>query len=233
MSTLYQQKNTRFNIAIDGPAGAGKSTVARHVARKLGYIYIDTGAMYRAVALHMLEQGIRPSEPSKAKQAMKDVRIELLPGEDGQRVLLNGLDVTRQIRTPEISLMASQFAQHEDVREQLVAMQRELATKKGIVMDGRDIGTIVLPSAEFKWFLTASVDERAKRRYAELKDKSEVTLEQLKHEIAERDRQDENRAISPLRQAEDALLLDTTHMSIDEIVELMVKETLSRIEGEQ
>lgn len=233
MSTLYQQKNTRFNIAIDGPAGAGKSTVARHVARKLGYIYIDTGAMYRAVALHMLEQGIRPSEPSKAKQAMKDVDIELLPGDDGQRVLLNGLDVTRQIRTPEISLMASQFAQHEDVREQLVAMQRELATKKGIVMDGRDIGTTVLPSAEFKWFLTASVDERAKRRYAELKDKSEVTLEQLKHEIAERDRQDENRAISPLRQAEDALLLDTTHMSIDEIVELMVKETLSRIEGEQ
>ncbi|WP_195571022.1 (d)CMP kinase [Paenibacillus sp. 1001270B_150601_E10] len=233
MSTLYQQTNTRFNIAIDGPAGAGKSTVARHVARKLGYVYIDTGAMYRAVALHMIQHGIQATEPEKAAKAMRDVHIELLPGEDSQRVLLNGRDVTQQIRTPEISLEASQFAQIEEIREQLVAMQRELAKKKGIVMDGRDIGTTVLPSAELKWFLTASVEERARRRYAELKDKSDVSLEQLMHEIAERDRQDENRTISPLRQAEDAYLLDTTHMTIEEIVDLMVNETLSRIEGEQ
>ncbi|MCG7406424.1 (d)CMP kinase [Paenibacillus sp. ACRRX] len=233
MKDLQEQHQNRINIAIDGPAGAGKSTVARHVARQLGYIYIDTGAMYRAVALHMRRLGIKPEEADRAQLEMNNVVIELQPGIDGQRVFLNHEDVTDLIRTPEVSQLASSFAQLEGIRSELVRIQRLLAAKKGIVMDGRDIGTSVLPQAEMKWFLTASVEERARRRHAEWQGKETVTLEQLMHDIAARDKQDETRAISPLKQAADANLLDTTHLNVDQIVQQMVEQARLRMDGEQ
>ncbi|UHA76220.1 (d)CMP kinase [Paenibacillus sp. 481] len=224
---------TRMNIAIDGPAGAGKSTVARHVARELGYVYIDTGAMYRAVSLHMIRTGIQPDQVEEAVAEMQRLHLELLPGSERQTVLLNKEDVTETIRTPEISQFASLFAQLEPIRIKLVHMQRQMAEQKGIVMDGRDIGTHVLPDAEFKWFLTASVEERARRRYVEYMDKENVTLEQLMHDIEQRDRQDETREISPLRLADDAILLDTSSMSIDEVVNVIVQRAILRKDGEQ
>jgi len=233
LNHLSQHNHNRINIAIDGPAGAGKSTVAKHVARALGYIYIDTGAMYRAVALHMLRNGIDPDQLDRAVQEMQRIEISLVPAEDQQRILLNGEDVTAAIRTSEVSKYASLFAQLAVVREQLVEMQRSLAAKKGIVMDGRDIGTHVLPDAEMKWYLTASVEERARRRFAEWNGSESVTLEELMRDIAERDKQDETRSISPLRQAQDAKLLDTTHLSIDEIVKRLVDEAKLRMDGEQ
>ncbi|MFL1672294.1 (d)CMP kinase [Paenibacillus thiaminolyticus] len=214
----------RLNIAIDGPAGAGKSTVARLVARDLGYTYIDTGAMYRAVALHMLRLGIDPEDADAIHEAMKDVAIELIPLDSRQAVLLNGTDVTDEIRTPEISRLASSYARSSAVRERLVHLQRDMAARKGVVMDGRDIGTHVLPDAEQKWFVTASVEERARRRYAESSGVDGATVEQFMREIAARDKQDETRDVSPLRQAEDAVLLDTTRMSIDEVVRVIVDQ---------
>ncbi|MBN3527652.1 (d)CMP kinase [Paenibacillus apiarius] len=218
----------RMNIAIDGPAGAGKSTVARLVARELGYVYIDTGAMYRAVSLHMTRVSIRPDETDALAEEMKRLRIELRPEADRQFVFLNGEDVTDAIRTSEMSRLASLYAQVGVVREQLVEMQRQMAKCKGVVMDGRDIGTHVLPDAEMKWFITASVEERARRRYAEWKDKEVASLEQFIREIADRDRQDETREVSPLKQAEDAVLLDTTGMTIDDVVRVIVERVMIR-----
>ncbi|TVX92864.1 (d)CMP kinase [Paenibacillus agilis] len=232
MKQASRSTQARINIAIDGPAGAGKSTVARHVARELSYVYIDTGAMYRAVALHMNRRGISPDEPERATEEMKQLQVELIPGDDRQSILLNGEDVTELIRTPEVSLQASKFAQIALIRETLVHMQRQLAERKGTVMDGRDIGTHVLPHAEQKWFLTATVEERARRRYVEWQGKEQITMEQLIKDIAERDHQDATRAISPLKQADDAMLLDTTYMSIDEIVQRMVKQANSILDGE-
>ncbi|WP_442951112.1 (d)CMP kinase [Paenibacillus sp. 481] len=233
MTSPSKVMTTRMNIAIDGPAGAGKSTVARHVARELGYVYIDTGAMYRAVSLHMIRTGIQPDQVEEAVAEMQRLHLELLPGSERQTVLLNKEDVTETIRTPEISQFASLFAQLEPIRIKLVHMQRQMAEQKGIVMDGRDIGTHVLPDAEFKWFLTASVEERARRRYVEYMDKENVTLEQLMHDIEQRDRQDETREISPLRLADDAILLDTSSMSIDEVVNVIVQRAILRKDGEQ
>jgi cytidylate kinase len=212
----------RINVAIDGPAGAGKSTVARKVAERLGYIYIDTGAMYRAVTLAANRAGIAPDESDRLGMLVGTVDIRLKPGAIGQSVLLNEEDVTSEIRTREVTLRVSQVASHQSVRSRLVELQRQLASEKGIVMDGRDIGTHVLPNAELKIFLTASVQTRALRRFHELDPDGRVSLEQLEQEIADRDRSDEQREISPLVCAKDAVVVDSTELDIDQVVELIV-----------
>ncbi|MCF2937585.1 (d)CMP kinase [Paenibacillus alkaliterrae] len=219
----HEGDNDRMNIAIDGPAGAGKSTVARKVAEQLGYVYIDTGAMYRAVTLCAQRAGVSAEQPDKLDQLARSLQIEIEPGEHGQSVFINGEEVTSLIRSREVTLQVSHFAANETVREVLGTMQRQLAARKGVVMDGRDIGSHVLPDAELKIFLTASVKERAMRRFREIADSQIITLEQLETEIAERDRLDEQRDISPLVCASDAVVLDSTGMTIDEVIQAIVK----------
>lgn len=213
----------RIAIAIDGPAGAGKSTVARRVAKQFGYIYIDTGAMYRAVTLAALREGVPADSPERLGELTARLDIRLAPGDPVQRVYLNGEDVTETIRSREVTGAVSAYAADAAVRGRLVELQRKLAMGGGIVMDGRDIGTHVLPDAGLKIFLTASVRERALRRFREVGDSQGVTLERLEAEIAERDRKDAEREISPLRQAKDAILLDSTSMSIDEVADRIVE----------
>ena len=205
-------------IAIDGPAGAGKSTVAKIVAEKLGYTYIDTGAMYRGVAWKTLQQSQEACDEDILR-AVHDIDVRLACTENGTRVTVDGMDVTREIRTPEVTHIVSRVAALGPVREKMVELQRAMAADGAVVMDGRDIGTNVLPNADVKIFLTASVEERARRRYDEMKEKGYVVdFDELKQEIASRDKQDSERAISPLRQAEDAVLLDSTALSIDAVV---------------
>ncbi|MFD1955754.1 (d)CMP kinase [Paenibacillus thailandensis] len=211
-----------MNIAIDGPAGAGKSTVARKVAEQLGYIYIDTGAMYRAVTLSALRNRISPGDAAALAKHTESVRIRLQPGENGQLVFLNDEDVTDLIRSRDVTLLVSKVAANETVRSVLTDMQRKLADRKGVVMDGRDIGTSVLPDAELKIFLTASVQERARRRFRESGIQQGVTVEQLEKEIAERDRLDAEREVSPLVCADDAIVIDSTSMPIEEVVQSIV-----------
>lgn len=212
----------RINIAIDGPAGAGKSTVARLVASTLRYVYVDTGAMYRAVTYVALSRGVRIDDEAGLASLASGLDIALLPGEDGQIVLADGDDVTGSIRTREVTASVSLVSANAAVRSRMSELQRRMAAAKGVVMDGRDIGTHVLPDAELKVFLTASPRERATRRFLELGDKPGVTLDQLEEEIALRDRMDSERDIAPLRQAEDALLIDSTGRSIAEIVNEIV-----------
>nr|WP_193555928.1 (d)CMP kinase [Paenibacillus sp. CFBP13512] len=211
-----------MNIAIDGPAGAGKSTIARLVAKRLGYVYVDTGAMYRAVTWHMLERNIDPENTVEVLQEAQNLVIELIPDEEGQKVLANEVDVTADIRSLAINRIVSRYAQIEGLRVKLAALQRQMALRKGVVMDGRDIGTHVLPDAEVKVFMTATVQERARRRYAEMNASESITLEQLEREIAARDQLDEQREFSPLVCAEDATVLDTTFMPIEEVVESII-----------
>ena len=209
-----------INIAIDGPAGAGKSTIAQAVAAKNGYIYVDTGAMYRAMARCILRNGIDPEDAAaiSAKCTEADITIEYRDG--AQVVLLGGENVNDYLRTPQVSDMASRTSVNGDVRRKLVELQQQLARRQNVVMDGRDIGTVVLPDAQVKIFLTASVEVRAGRRYKEMNEKGEeADLEAIKAQIKERDERDMNREISPLKQAEDAVLVDTSDMSIDEVVE--------------
>ncbi|USB34750.1 (d)CMP kinase [Paenibacillus sp. YPG26] len=222
MASHQSHESGKINIAIDGPAGAGKSTIARMVAGALAYVYVDTGAMYRAVTWYMLLKGIEPEEEQKVLQTARNMVIELIPGVDGQKVLVNGEDVSDQIRSLAVNAKVSRYAQIEGLRNLLVSLQRQMALRKGVVMDGRDIGTTVLPDAEVKIFMTASVQERARRRYNEIKDTVAITLEQLERDIAERDRLDEEREISPLRRAEDAEFLDTTNMSLSEVSETII-----------
>lgn len=212
------QKN-KIAIAIDGPAGAGKSTIAKAVAKKLGFIYVDTGAMYRAMAIHFIRNGIRAEETEKIEAACDSVAVTIHYVNQEQQVLLNGENVTGQLRTEEVGKMASASSVVPKVRMKLVELQRELATTTCVVMDGRDIGTYVLPNAQVKIYMTAGIHERAVRRYEELKAKGiESNLEEIEKDIAERDYRDMNREFAPLRQAEDAVLLDTSSMSIDEVV---------------
>jgi len=218
-----------INIAIDGPAGAGKSTVARRVAERLGYVYIDTGAMYRAVALAALRQGVESGDGDAVAALAEGLDIRLQPGESGQKVLLNGEDVTDDIRSRDVTLRVSQVAAVERVRRLLADKQRGLAARKGVVMDGRDIGSHVLPDAELKVFLTATVEERAERRFRESGERQGVTLEQLRHEIAERDRMDRERAVSPLVCAPDAVVLDSTDMSVDDVTQAIVELSRTKI----
>ena len=205
-------------IAIDGPAGAGKSTVAKIVAEKLGYTYIDTGAMYRGVAWKTLRDD-KDAPDEAILCAVQGIDVRLACTESGTRVTVDGTDVTAEIRTPEVTHIVSRVAALGPVREKMVELQRAMAADGAVVMDGRDIGTNVLPNADVKIFLTASVEERARRRYDEMVAKGyAVNFDALKDEIASRDKQDSERAISPLRQAEDAVLLDSTALSIDEVV---------------
>ncbi len=206
-----------YSVAIDGPAGAGKSTIAKIVAKKKEFIYVDTGAMYRAMALYFIKQGIGASESEKISAAVDgaDVTIEYVNGE--QQVLLNGENVTAYLRTEEVGNMASASSVNGDVRKKLVELQQKLAATANVVMDGRDIGTCVLPNADVKVYLTASVEVRAKRRYDELIAKGlEADFEKIKKDIEERDYRDMNRDISPLRQAEDAVLVDSSNLTIEE-----------------
>ena len=206
-----------FNVAIDGPAGAGKSTIAKIVAKEKQFIYVDTGAMYRAMAIHFIKKGIAATEMDKISEAVcdADVTIEYINGE--QQVLLNGENVTPFLRTEEVGNMASASSVNGDVRRKLVELQQKLAETANVVMDGRDIGTCVLPNAQVKVYLTASVDVRAERRYKELVEKGmEADLEKIKKDIEERDYRDMNRDISPLRQAEDAVLVDSSYLNIEE-----------------
>ncbi|MEO3945224.1 (d)CMP kinase [Gorillibacterium sp. CAU 1737] len=211
----------RFNIALDGPAGAGKSTVARMVASALGFVYVDTGAMYRAVTWKILKLGIRPEDFAEVARATREMDIRLARSEQGQRVYVDGDEVTDFIRSAEINGSVSVIAQNPDVRELLVDKQKALADNKGVVMDGRDIGTRVLPDAEVKVFLTASARRRAERRLAEMPD-ADQTVEEMEAQISQRDRIDSMREVSPLRQAEDAILLDTTEMELAEVVEAVL-----------
>ncbi|SCC10754.1 (d)CMP kinase [Bacillus mycoides] len=210
----------RISIAIDGPAAAGKSTVAKVVAKKLSYVYIDTGAMYRAITYAALEQKVDIENEEKLMEVVKNVNIEFQQGENTQLVFLNGQDVSEVIRTPDVTNRVSIVAKHRLVREEMVRRQQELAEKGGVVMDGRDIGTHVLRDAEVKIFMLASVEERAERRYLENMNKGfDSNLEQLKEDIARRDKLDSEREVSPLKKADDALELDTTSLSIEEVVQ--------------
>ena len=205
-------------VAIDGPAGAGKSTVAQLAAKQLGYTYIDTGAMYRAVAWKTLQQGQEVTD-ELILEVVKDIDVNLQYADGKTKVTVDGTDVSAAIRTPEVSGIVSQVAALGPVRVKMVDLQRKMAERGGVLMDGRDIATNVLPNADVKIFLTASIEERAQRRWKELQQKGyDMTLEKLQQDIAARDKADSEREISPLVQAEDATLLDTTGLSIDEVV---------------
>ena len=207
-----------MKIAIDGPAGAGKSSIAKLAAKELGFIYIDTGAMYRASALYAIENGIEICEKSFSKEVLDKIKIDIKYDEDGQRIILCGKDVSKRIREADVSIGASNIAVIPAVRLKLVELQRELAKGNDVIMDGRDIGTYVLPDAELKIYLTASTDERARRRLLELHEKGQTAeFEQVKKDIEYRDKNDSEREFAPLRQAEDAILVDSTDMTIDEV----------------
>lgn len=212
-----------FNIAIDGPAGAGKSTIAKRAAKELSFIYVDTGAMYRSIALHLLRGNTDISDEAALLAALDQIEITIGYENGEQQVYLNGENVSGLIRTEEVSSMASQSSAKPQVRAKLTDLQRNLAAKENVLMDGRDIGTMILPNAQLKVYLTASVETRAKRRFLEQQAKGmECTLEEIAKDIAERDYRDMNRETAPLRQAEDAVLVDSSDMTIDEVVETIV-----------
>ena len=209
-----------LQVAIDGPASAGKSTVAKRVAKKFGYVYCDTGAMYRAVTLAALQQGLSMTDTEKISELAKQIKITFQPAEPEQRVFINGQEVTRDIRLTKVAKNVSAVAAIPTVRQEMTKQQRQIAAEGGIVMDGRDIGTTVLPHAPVKIFMVATAHERARRRYLENKQKGITTtsLEELQRAIELRDQKDSTRKVSPLTQASDAIRLDTTNLTIDEVV---------------
>lgn len=216
---MTEQKKS-LQIAIDGPAGAGKSSVAKVLARRLGCIYLDTGAMYRAVTWLAMERQVAFDDMDGMKQLLDTLQLEFKEADGVQRLYCNGTDVTEAIRTPEISANVSAVSMIPLVREEMVAQQQKIAAGCDVLMDGRDIGTTVLPDAQYKFFLTASLAERARRRALELQQKGvEVDMEQLMQDIALRDKKDSSREVSPLKQAEDAECIDTSDLSFDEVVE--------------
>lgn len=219
------------SIAIDGPSGAGKSTLAKMLATKLGYLYVDTGAIYRTVGLYTYRKGVEPTKGSTVTALLGEISIDLKHGEDGlQHMYLNGEDVTSEIRRHEISHYASAVSAIPEVRAFLLEMQRNFATRYNIIMDGRDIGTVVLPGADVKLFLTAAAEDRAKRRYAELLEGGQnCEYETILADIMERDRNDSTRAAAPLKQAEDAVMVDTTNLTLEQSFQVLLKIVKERI----
>lgn len=212
-------------VAIDGPGGAGKSTVAKRLAKVLGYTYMDTGAMYRTFAWKMVKEGMDLTDMKELKRILKQTRIDLMEQDGHLRVFLDGLDVTDQIRTPELSQVASQVSTLKIVREKMVELQRAMGYEGGVVVEGRDIGTVVFPEADVKIYLDASSQERAKRRFEELRGQGKkVTLEETLEELDERDRRDRDRTVAPLRRAEDAIAIDSTHIGVDGVVDRIMDE---------
>ena len=218
-----------YNIAIDGPAGAGKSTIAKALAKKLGFVYVDTGAMYRAMGLYFDRQGIGMDDEEGISRACGDISISIRYQDGAQRVILNGEDVSDLIRTEEVGHLASACSVYAAVRQKLLSLQRDLAASTDVIMDGRDIGTCVLPDAQTKIYLTASVEVRARRRYKELLEKGkESSLAEIEEEIRARDYRDMNREIAPLKQAEDAVYLDSSDMTIVQVIDAIIGAAVSR-----
>ena len=222
-------KKKGLTIAMDGPSGAGKSTVARALAKRLGYIYIDTGAMYRSVALRLKEKSISPEDELALSRLASSLHITLIPEGEEIHVFCDGQDVTEAIRTPEISRLASHISKQKGVREALVRMQREMGREGGVILEGRDIGTVVFPDAEVKFYLDAESDERARRRYDEMVEKGvKVDFKETQEELVQRDHNDMHRDNSPLKKANDAIYIDSTHRSVEEIVEEMSRIVKSK-----
>jgi len=218
-------KENGLVIAVDGPSGAGKSTLARILAKHLRYIYIDTGAMYRAIGWKARREGIDPADEKGLEGLCARTEVTIENNNNDPRFYVDGIDVSGEIRTPQMGMMASAVSKSPAVRSRLLKIQRDLGKKGGVVMDGRDIGTVVFPDADIKFFLEATTEERGKRRFLELKARRmDVDLEQITREIRERDRQDSGRTIAPLKKADDALLIDTSTLSITEVLDRMLKE---------
>ena len=219
-----------ISIALDGPAGAGKSSIAKGVAKKLDFIYIDTGALYRAVGLYFLRQGIDTNLDCNIKEILKNIAVSIGFVDRQQHVFLNGEDVSDEIRTPEVSMMASAVSAKEPVRTFLLEMQRKLARENNVLMDGRDIGTVVLPNATLKFFVTASVEKRANRRYKELVEKGEnVEYQAVYDDIVKRDYNDSHREIAPLKPAEDSIIFDTSDINLEESIDKLTEIIRERI----
>ena len=220
-----------INVAIDGPSGAGKSTIARAAAKDLGLLYVDTGAIYRSIGYYLLLHGVDPKDKERVVPLLPGIRIALRYEDDGlQHMLLNGQDVTAEIRFPEVSAYASDVSAHAEVRSYLLEMQRDLARRHSVIMDGRDIGTVVLPNATVKIFLTASAEARAERRRKELEEKGQpADFATVLADIRQRDYQDTHRAIAPLKQADDAILVDTSDIGLQESFDLLKRTILAHI----
>ncbi len=219
-----------FSVAIDGPAGAGKSSIAKAAAEKLGFVYVDTGALYRTVALYLLEHEIDPADARAVEAALPEIQVDLAYTQEGQKMFLCGADVTDRIRTPEVSMATSTSSAIPAVRAFLLGLQRELAEKNNVLMDGRDIGTVVLPHAQLKVFLTASPEERARRRERQMRAAGqEADYDSILRDIIQRDYQDSHREAAPLKQAEDAVLLDTSGMDLRESVDRLVSLVRERL----
>lgn len=223
-----------ISVAIDGPSGAGKSTIARAVARELGFLYIDTGALYRSIGFFVLESGRDPRRKEDVEACLSGIRLELRHVDGIQRVFLNEQDVSEKIRTPAVSMAASQVSAVPEVRAFLLELQRSMARENNVIMDGRDIGTVVLPDAGLKIFLTAAPEDRARRRFEELAAKGEaVTYEEVLRDVVQRDYNDTHRDISPLRQAADAVLADTTGFPLERSVALIRSLVEERLAGKE
>ncbi len=231
---MFAKQVRKLIVAIDGPAGAGKSTVAKRLAKELGYTYMDTGAMYRAFAWRVMEQGMDLSDERELRRVLQQTNIELVEHFGRPGVLLNGVDVTDRIRTPELSQLASRISTSKIVRERMVELQRAIGSQGGVVAEGRDIGTVVFSDAEVKIYLDASSQERARRRFEEFRGQgSRVTMEETVSEMEERDRRDQERDVAPLRKAEDALVIDSTDSAVDGVVERIMQEIKKKMLANQ
>ncbi len=223
--------NNIINVAIDGPAGAGKSTVSRAAAKAVGYIYVDTGALYRAVGVNALRKGVDTKDKPAVAATLSDISVDLVFENGEQKVLLNGEDVSSEIRTPPASMAASDVSAVPEVRAFLFDLQRDIAKRNSCIMDGRDIGTVVLPNAQVKIFLTASPEERAMRRYKELIEKgSEVDYKEVLEDLVQRDYNDSHREIAPLKPAEDGVILDTTGLNLEETINEIIRIIKEKVE---
>jgi CMP/dCMP kinase len=232
LNVVPTDRKSGFILAIDGPAGAGKSTVAKRLAKVLGFLYMDTGAMYRALALKVMRQGIDPEDTERVRRILSETRIELAADDGQSRVYLDGVDVSDQVRTPEVSQLASKVSTLKVVRERLVELQRGMAAAGGVVAEGRDIGTVVFPNADVKIYLDASPEQRARRRAEEIKGRGgDVSWERTLAETLERDQRDQERAIAPLRKADDAIVIDTTSMEVDQVIGKIQQKVRARMRG--